>query len=292
MGYPVREYVKGYWYHITARGQRGEPLFFSPEDREEYLSLLDQELSRRSGKIGSFCLMTNHTHLLLKMEHVSLGEILQYGHSQYARNFNARRGTRGHVLQGRPSVKVILEDRYLRTLVGYIHRNPVEADIAPQVTEYPWSSWYWFEGIDCDWVNLRSWEFPPGFGGRDGMEVFRATVDRGDYEWPSGRTYIGQSEEWGNFDKRRQEGREGQAYRERRGIRSLDEIARETVETSEFTLSELQGSSRVRKVCGVRHKLMARMYEEGHRQADIARFFNRTPRAVRKAIEKQRNEDG
>lgn len=288
MGYPVREYVPGYWYHIYARGQRGEPLFFSPDDRVEYLSLLDRELARRSGNIGSFCLMTNHSHLLLRMEHVSLGEILQSAHSQYAKGFNARRGTRGHVLQGRPGVKVVLDDRYLWSLVGYIHRNPVEAGIRRQVTDFPWSSWYWFEGLDCDWIDLESWVDPPGFEGSERTKQFRAAVDRGDHEWPSGRTYIGRTEEWNDFDRRRQEGRQSQAYREQRGLRSLEDIARETTSDIDLTLTELQGPSRERDISAQRHALMARMYEEGHRQADIARFFNRTPRTVRMAIKKQR----
>ncbi len=93
MTYPVRAYVEGYWYHVYSRGQRGEPLFFSPDDRTSYLQYLDDELDRRGGAIGSFCLMTTHSHLLLRMESVSLGKILRNAHSKYARRFNDKRDT-------------------------------------------------------------------------------------------------------------------------------------------------------------------------------------------------------
>ncbi len=286
MGYPVREYVKNFWYHICTRGQRGEPLFFSFTDRIKYLSLLDAELSRRGGNIGSFCLMTTHLHLLLRMAAVPLGEILQVAHSQYGKFFNARHGTEGHVLQKPPKVKIVLSDAYLWGLVGYLHRNPLEAGMVNQVTDYRWSSWYWFEGQECDWITLKSWLYPPGFEGPAGRQRFREAVDRGDHYWPDGRSYIGTEAQWDQLTKRRQPGREAQAYKERRGLQELKDIAGSMVVGTGYTIEQIQGPSRNKKICFIRHKIMAEMYTEGHKQADIARFFNRTPRAVRKAIKK------
>ncbi len=287
MGYPVREYVEDYWYHIYTRGQRGEPLFFAPEDRIQYLKLLDGELNRRGGNIGSFCLMTNHVHLMLRMGETSLGEILQYAHSKYARDFNARRKTRGHVTQGRPGVKVVLDDSYLWSLVGYIHCNPLEAKVTEEIEDYRWSSWYWFKNETCGWIELKTWRYPPGFeGNKREIKFHQATGRTEGAEWPGGRKYIGTEEQWEDFEERRQSGREKQAYRERRERRELEELAREMTEGSKYTVDKLKGPSRNRDVSGVRHNLMAKMYKEGHRQADIARYFNRTPRTVRKAIQK------
>lgn len=113
-------------------------------DRLAYLSFLDYELSRRDGPIGSYCLMTNPIHLLIKMQTTPLDEIFRTVHMKYAQDFNARRDTSGHVFQGRPGMKIVLDDSYLKQLMGYIHRNPVEAKMVEAVTDYEWSSWNWF----------------------------------------------------------------------------------------------------------------------------------------------------
>ncbi len=291
MGYVVREYVEGYWYHIHTRGQRGEPLFFSPEDRIHYLNLLDDRLARRGGNIGSFCLMTNHVHLLLRMGETPLGEILKAAHSKYARDFNAARGTDGHVTQGRPGVKVVLDEDYLWHLVGYIHSNPVKAKIVKEPSNYRWSSWFWFLGEECNWIELKSWHYPPQFDGGDRAEVFRRATGTKKSEWPGERKYIGTVEQWDEFECRRQAGREAQAYRERRGRRTKKEIATEVAEEADLEVEELQGPSRARNVSGPRREAMALMYEEGYGTSEIARYFNRTPASVSQAYKKWKEDE-
>lgn len=288
MGYVVRTYLNGYWYHVYTRGQRRQPLFFSPSDRVQYLRILDRELCRGGGCIGSFALMTNHVHLLLKMGRTPLGRILQYAHSQYAVDFNTRRGTVGHVTQGRPGVKIVLDEEYLWALVGYLHRNALEAGMVKRVTDYKWSSWYWFEGKKCDWINLDSWCFPPGFEGRAGRASFRNVVDRGEHSWPSGMTYIGTEDQWNLLERRRQPGRPSQMYKERRDRKSMEEIAGEFIKRSRLSLQELRGSSSAHEISAVRKQAMVQMHAAGHGTSEIARWFNRTPGTVSKACKKER----
>lgn len=226
--------------------------------------------------------MTNHVHLLLRMGKTPLGDILQFAHSQYAKDFNARRGTVGHVTQGRPGVKIVLDDAYLWALVGYLHRNALEARIVKRVTDYKWSSWYWFEGQKCDWIKLKSWRFPPGFDGRKTRTAFRNAVDRGEHDWPEGRGFVGTQDQWDMLERRRQVGRPAQKYKERRGRREMAEIAADLVKATGLTIQELQGPSRKRDVSSVRHRVMALMFEEGYGASEIARWFGRTPGIVSK----------
>ncbi len=282
MGHPVRMYREGYWYHVYVRGQREEPLFFAPDDRIRYLTFLDRSFTRAGGGIGSFCLMSNHVHLLVQMEETPLGDILRNAHSQYARDFNRRRDVRGHLIQKRPGVRIVLDESYLQTLVGYVHRNPVKAGMVGRVTDYPWSSWTWFLGEKCDWISIECWRFPPGFVGSNAAQAFREAVGS-DADWPGGQNFIGSEEQWESLEKR-QSGREAGRFRERRGRRELETIARELTSPGQFTLEDLKGPGRSRDLSRLRHRVMALMWEEGHPQTEIARFFNRTPRIVRKAI--------
>lgn len=279
MAYPPRVFVENYWYHVYTRGQRQEPLFFSPDDRLHYLQYLTDELTRRGGVLGSLCLMTNHLHMLIKMEETPLHRIFQPTHMKYAKYFNHVHETTGHVFQGRPGMKIVLRDRYLGPLVGYIHRNPVEAGICDAVEEYRWSSWRKFLGMDVDWLEDEVWEFPPGFEGKNRVRRFQEVLTESIDESLWDDVHIGTSDEWERLEKR-ERGREGGKYRERRGRRSKEEIAGEVCRETSFEPEDLQGPGRSRPLSRVRREAMSRMYEEGYGPSEIGKFFNRTRSAV------------
>lgn len=279
MAYPVRLFHEGYWYHVYTRGQRREPLFFAPIDRIAYLSFLDRELSRRAGVIGSYCLMTNHVHLLIRMGTVELGDIFRSVHMKYAKYFNTRRDTTGHVFQGRPGMKIILDDAYLRTLVGYIHENPVESGMVSAADEYEYSSWRWFlSGFKEDLANAV---YPPGFEGNDRAQMFRDVIEE-DVDLPKGENYWGTKEEWEQMD-RREEGREGRKYRERRDKPSKPSITNEVIEGEPVTIEDLKSTTQKQPVTQLRREAMARMYEEGYGPTEIGKYFNQTPGSVNNA---------
>lgn len=286
MAYPPRLFVEGYWYHVYTRGQRREPLYFSPLDRIAYLSFLDEELTRRGGRIGSYCLMTNHVHLLIRMGNTPLGTIFRAVHMKYAKYFNRKREATGHVFQGRPGMKIVLDDSYLNQLVGYIHRNPVEAGMVEKASEFRWSSWNWFIG-DQE-VDLACGFPPPGFSGGNRDRAFMDVVEQ-ELEIEGAENYWGSREEWEQMERRR-EGREGRKFKERREWKSKQQIAREVVEGSSVTMEELQGQTQDRTVTKYRREAMGRMHEEGYGSTEIGKYFNRTPGAVTHACKKRKEE--
>lgn len=277
MAYPPRNFIEGHWYHVYTRGQRQEPLFFAPIDRIAYLSFLDNELSRRDGLIGSYCLMTNHVHLLIQMGSTPLDEIFQTAHMNYAKYFNAKRNTKGHVFQGRPGTKMVLDDSYLLQLVGYIHRNPVEAGMVDEVMEYEYSSWRWFVKHSHS-LEVANGVYPPGFQGPNREKRFLEQIEKA-HDLPDGENYWGTEEEWEQVD-RREEGREGRKYRERRDWVPKEEIADTVVEGTPHTVEDLQSPRRNRTLSEYRREAMAQMYEEGYQPTEIGKWFNRTPSAV------------
>lgn len=279
MAYPVRLFQDGYWYHMYTRGQRREPLFFAPIDRLAYLSFLDRELSRRDGQIGSYCLMTNHVHLLIRMGTVDLGDIFRSVHMKYAKYFNRKRETVGHVFQGRPGMKIVLDDVYLKYLVGYIHNNPVEAGMVSTAEDYEWSSWNWFLNGDIDAV--ANGIHPPGFKDDDRAHTFR-DVTGSDKDLPGGNNYWGTNEEWDAID-RRQGGREGRKYRERRDKRSKETIVNDVLAGCDVTMDDLKSPSQAQQVVRLRTEAMARMYDEGYGPTEIGKYFNQTPGSVNNA---------
>lgn len=277
MGYPPRLFQEHTWYHVYARGQREEPLFFAPIDRVAYLSFLDRELARRDGWIGSYCLMTNHVHLLIKMDLTPLDDIFQTAHMKYAKYFNNKRDTTGYVFQNRPGMKMVLDDEYLEQLIGYIHRNPVEAGMVDRVVDYEYSSWRWF--LRCSHSQeIQCGQYPPGFVGDNRASAFQDVIDE-EFDLEGGDNYWGTEEEWEEVD-RRDDGREGRRYKERRGRTEKVEIAHRVIVGTGITIKQLQSQSQKRDVSRLRKEAMVRMYEEGYGPTEIGKWFNRTPGSV------------
>lgn len=64
----ARIWVPGLPHHVTHRGNHKASVFRDAEDRKIYLRLLIGRSSRHSIDILSYCLMTNHIHLVATPE--------------------------------------------------------------------------------------------------------------------------------------------------------------------------------------------------------------------------------
>ncbi len=138
---PIRIWYRGAMYHITARGNRKYDIFKAKEDYLHYLSLLEKAKSRTPFKIHSYCLMSNHIHLLIETKEHSPTEIIRYVHSMYARYFNKKYGFVGHVFQDRYYSKLITDWKQMIDVSRYIHLNPVKAKLTTKPEKYRWSSY-------------------------------------------------------------------------------------------------------------------------------------------------------
>ena len=72
MARPLRLEFSGACYHVTARGDRQEPIFESEDDYLVFIDLLAKEVRQQNWLLYAFCLMGNHYHLLLETPEPSL----------------------------------------------------------------------------------------------------------------------------------------------------------------------------------------------------------------------------
>lgn len=127
-------------YHITQRGNRGQNIFFSINDRHKYLESLRKYSAKEGLNILAYCLMTNHIHIIaIPKEETSLQRTLKPLHTQYAVRINRRYKWTGHFWQGR-YFSSPLDDGYMWAAIRYVERNPVRAKMVKRAEEYPWSS--------------------------------------------------------------------------------------------------------------------------------------------------------
>ncbi len=127
-------------HHITQRGNRRLPTFFSSADYEAYLELMAERCAAFGIAIWAYCLMPNHTHLIaVPATEDGLARGIGDAHRRYSRQINAREGWRGFLWQGRFS-SCILDETHLLAATRYIELNPVRAGLVDNPLDYPWSS--------------------------------------------------------------------------------------------------------------------------------------------------------
>jgi REP element-mobilizing transposase RayT len=106
-----------------------------------YLTILEETQQKYPFHLHSYCLMTNHVHLLLETLKIPPPIFMKSLNSRYAMYFNRKYKLTGHLFQGRYHDEVISSPIHLLEVSRYIHLNPVKAYIVKHPEEYPWSSY-------------------------------------------------------------------------------------------------------------------------------------------------------
>lgn len=126
-------------YHIIWRGVSKQNIFIEDYDYKKFLWLLADCKKAFNLEIYSYCLMSNHVHLLIKSDKIS--EAMGRLGSSYAQWFNTKYERNGHLFQDRFLSEPVEDDRYFVTVIRYIHQNPLKAGLTTTIDEYKWSSY-------------------------------------------------------------------------------------------------------------------------------------------------------
>ncbi len=154
MARPLRLSFENAVYHITARGNRREPIFYYNEDRKVFLDKINETLLKYSFICFAYCLMDNHYHLFLRTIHPNISEGMHYLNTSYTNWFKARHKVVGVLFQGRYKSLIVDENSYGVHLSAYIHLNPYRAGIVEDLREYQWSSYPDYVGEAASPVEL------------------------------------------------------------------------------------------------------------------------------------------
>lgn len=148
----------GALYHVLSRGNARQDIFRSDDDRKLFLSLVGDLSKRYDIEVYAYVLMSNHYHLLLKTRDADLSKAMQWFGTTYTRKFNLNNHTNGHLFQGRFKSIIVENDAYLLRLSCYIHRNPLKAGIVNRLSDYPWSSYQYYEYKKSppDWLDIKT----------------------------------------------------------------------------------------------------------------------------------------
>lgn len=187
MARSVRIEFEGAFYHVMARGNRRETIFFNDDDRRFFLKTVSDARERTGWRIHAWVLMNNHYHMLIETPNANLVEGMKWLQNAYTRRINVKHNLWGRVFGDRyKSVLVEGENLdYLTTLMDYIHLNPARSGAVKigeggLLTDYQWSSLQ--ASYATDPAHRPEWCYAENgfaaFGLEDTLEGRKAFVDR------------------------------------------------------------------------------------------------------------------
>jgi putative transposase len=137
---PPREDYEGAWHHVMNRGTAGQTVFASDDDRRIFLDCLARASERYGVEVHGYCLLGNHYHLLVHSTAGKLPGAMRWLAGRFTQRINYRNKRDGALFRGRYHSVAIDDDAHLVRVSRYIHRNPVEARLAADPADWPWSS--------------------------------------------------------------------------------------------------------------------------------------------------------
>lgn len=136
-----------FYYHVVSRGNHRDLLFATDNDFLAYEHILEQAHEKYPFSIASYCLMHNHTHLLIQSSETPLSIVMGVINKRFARYYNNRFHLTGHVFENRYFREPVIGYRSMQKVSQYIHLNPVKAGLVAKEPRYRWSSYRYFADI-------------------------------------------------------------------------------------------------------------------------------------------------
>lgn len=129
-------------FHVLNRGNGRRVLFGKEADFLAFLNVLNQGLQRFPVDLLSYCLMSNHWHLLLRPRtDDALSRLMAWVTVTHARRHHAHYPNpgMGHLYQGRFKSFPVQSDEHFLTVARYVHFNPVRAGMVRRAQDWRWS---------------------------------------------------------------------------------------------------------------------------------------------------------
>ena len=141
MARPIRLEFPDAVYHVTTRGDGGGDIFVDDQDRQLFLTVLGEVVSRAGWLVHAYVLMDNHYHILLETPNGNLSRGMRQLNGVYTQRFNSVHGSGGRVFQGRFKAVLLERDHALLDLCRYIVLNPLRLKAVKNISRYRWSSY-------------------------------------------------------------------------------------------------------------------------------------------------------
>ncbi len=162
----ARSIQGGLVYHVLNRANARMTLFEKEEDYAAFERVLEEAQAREPLRILAYCLMPTHWHMVVwprRGADKQVSEFFRWLTVTHTQRWHAHYQTSGtgHLYQGRFKSFPIESDDHLYTVLRYVERNPVRANLAEQAEAWRWSSaWRYRSGDKQAKSLLADWPVP------------------------------------------------------------------------------------------------------------------------------------
>ena len=119
-------------------------MFFDEVDYQAFIELLRAASRRVAMDVFAACLMPNHFHLVLRpCEDAGLARWMHWLSTSHVRRHQRRYQSVGRIWQGRFKAFPIQQDDHLLTVMRYVERNALRANLVQRAEQWPWGSAAW-----------------------------------------------------------------------------------------------------------------------------------------------------
>jgi len=143
-------------HHIVQRGHNRNVVFVENADYEYYLNNLIEWKLQLDIDVYSYCLMTNHVHLIVNPGETpeNVSELMKRLAGRQTRYVNRLENRTGTLWDSRYRISPIDTDEYLLQCCRYVELNPVKAKMCMHAEQYRWSSYQAKLGlVDARWLD-------------------------------------------------------------------------------------------------------------------------------------------
>jgi putative transposase len=140
----ARAIYGGMCYHVLNRANNRAESFHTAEDYSQFLAMIHRAQERLELPILAACLMPNHFHFVVRPIHDDdLARWTQWAFTTHVRWYRAKYGGSGHLWQGRFKAFVAQSDHHLLSVMRYVERNALRANLVQRAEDWAWGSLQW-----------------------------------------------------------------------------------------------------------------------------------------------------
>jgi putative transposase len=151
-------------YHVINRGNQKARVFHEPADYSAFLACMDEARERVELPLLAVCLMPNHVHFVVRPRRDGdVAAWISWLFTTHVRRHHRKYGTTGRLWQGRYKANLIQQDQHLLTVLRYVERNALTANLVTRAQDWRWGSLAWREtrrapiGLTPAPVDLPAW---------------------------------------------------------------------------------------------------------------------------------------
>jgi REP element-mobilizing transposase RayT len=155
-------------YHAGSRGSNRAFIALDDVDFESLAGELGRAAERYGWRVLAWCLMPNHTHVVLSTPFGGFSQGFREMNGNHSRRTNARHGRDAHLFKNRPWAVELPTYSHLVGAIAYVLRNPISAGLCQRAEEWRYSAYRALVGLTVapSWLAVH-----------DVLSLFGNTVD-------------------------------------------------------------------------------------------------------------------